>query len=108
MYPDLFGSKTAEGVVLYLCQLGRGHSRGIATKLGLSPSQVDRTMKRFESAGLVVGSTIGRTRLYELNPRLPFKKELIALSDRFFEFMSEEERGKYIERRRPRRSGKTL
>ena len=108
MFEELFGSKTGEGVILYLSYLGEGHPRGIATSLGLAPSQVDRTMKRLEAGGIVVGQFAGRTRIYQLNPRLPFKKELIALADRILSSMPESEREKYIERRRPRRTGKRL
>jgi DNA-binding transcriptional ArsR family regulator len=108
MFEDLFGSRTGEGVILYLSVLSEGHSRGIASALGLSPSQVDRTMKRLENGGIVVGKFVGRTRLYELNPTLPFKKELIALADRILMSMPDRDREKFIERRRPRRTGKKL
>ena len=108
MFEDLFGSKSAEGVILYLAYLGEGHSRGIATALDLSPSQIDRTMKRLEAGGIVVGQFIGRTRQYQLNPRLPFRKELIQLADKILLAMPQSEREKYIERRRPRRTGKRL
>jgi len=108
MYPDLFGSKTAEAVILYLGYLGEGYPRAIAKKLSLSPSQVDRTMKRLEAGGLVVGKFVGQARVYELNPRLAFKKELIAMVDKIMTSMPEVEREKFIERRRPRRTGKQL
>lgn len=108
MFEELFGSKTAEGVIIYLSYLGSGHGQCISEQLSLSQSQVDRTLKRLEAGSIIVGKLVGRARVFEINPRLPIKKELIALVDKMIEVMPEREREKYIERRRPRRTGKKL
>ena len=108
MLEGLFGSETAEKVILYLAYVGEGHIRGIASNFQISPGQVDRTIKRLEAAGIIVAKQAGRTRLFRLNPALAVKKELIALADKAIATMPEQEREQYITRRRPRRTGKRL
>jgi len=108
MLAGLFGSETAEKVILYLAYVGEGHIRGIASNFELSPGQVDRTVKRLEAAGIIVAKQAGRTRLFRLNPSLVVKKEVIALADKAISAMPQSEREKYIQRSRPRRTGKPL
>jgi DNA-binding transcriptional ArsR family regulator len=108
MLKGLFGSETAEKVILFLAHVGEGHIRGIAANFKLSPGQVDRTIKRLEAAGILVAKQAGRTRLFQLNPHLAVKKELIALADKAISVLPEHERSFYIQRRRPRRTGKRL
>ena len=108
MLEQLFGGKTAEGIILYILTSGSGYIRGIASQLDLEKSQVDRTIKRLEAAGILVSKLAGRTRVFELNPRLAYKKELTALVDKAMSVMPDKEREKYIVRTRPRRTGKSL
>lgn len=108
MLEGLFGTETAEKIILYIAYVGEGHIRGIAANFKLSPGQVDRTMKRLEASGILVAKQAGRTRLFQLNPSLTVKKELIALADRAITVMPQQEREKYIQRLRPRKTGKRL
>lgn len=108
MLDTLLGSKTAEQVILYICYVGEGHIRRIAKQLNLSSSQVDRTIKRFEAGGILVAKDVGRTRVFSINPRLAIKAELIALVDKCFSLMTDAERAPFTQRKRPRRTGKTL
>lgn len=108
MLKDLFGSSTAEKVLLYIAYTGEGHIRAIAKNFSLSPGQVDRTIKRLEAGGILVAKEVGRTRLFQLNPSLAVKNEIIALADKAISVMGVEERELYVQRRRPRRTGKKI
>jgi hypothetical protein len=108
MIAALFGSETAEKVILFIAYVGEGHIRGIASNFKISPGQVDRTIKRLEAGGILVAKQAGRTRLFQLNPMLAVKKELVALADRAIATMPPQEKELYIQRKRPRRTGKRL
>ena len=81
----------------------------IAATHGSSVSVVLKQLTRLENAGVLVSRTLGRTRLYELNPRWFFYKELRALLEKALTALPAEElKRHYRARRRPRRPGKPL
>ncbi len=104
----IFGSSTAEKMLLYLEQYGEGYAREISSVFdGVSVSMVLGQLKRFERAGLLTSRLRGRTRLFTWNPRYPFLSEVRALLRKALQVLPEEERRRYFAaRRRPRRSGK--
>jgi hypothetical protein len=109
MLEALFGSATAERVLLYLQVYEQGYVRGIASTFELPVSQVQAQLVKFEDAGLLVSSTVGRTRLYVWNPRNPFVAPLRALLEEIVRALPEAEvRAYFRERRRPRKAGKPL
>jgi DNA-binding transcriptional ArsR family regulator len=74
---------------------------------GSSLSSVQKHLENLEKNGIVVSRLKGKTRLYDLNPRSPFKKELTSLLEKIYSFINENEKEKFIVRRsRPRRKGK--
>jgi DNA-binding transcriptional ArsR family regulator len=107
MLDTLFGNKAAERVLLYLANYGEGYPRQIAATYGSAVSVVLKQLSRLEDGGILVSRSLGRTRLYQLNPRWFFYKELKALLEKALEALPEDEVKKhYRERRRPRRAGK--
>jgi hypothetical protein len=69
----------------------------------------DRTLpaEKMEAAGILYSQLRGKVRLYGLDPRYPFRKELESLLKKAFDFLSQDDKDKYyIRRRRPRQSGK--
>ena len=109
MLESLFGNKTAERVLLYLANYGQGYPREIAATHGSSVSVVLKQLTRLESGGILVSRMLGRTRLYELNPRWFFYKELKAILDKALAALPKEElKRHYRARQRPRRAGKPL
>lgn len=109
MLEILLGNKTAERVLLYLANYGQGYPREIAATYGSSVSVVLKQLTRLENGGILVSRMIGRTRLYELNPRWYFQKELKVLLDKALAALPAEElKTHYRARRRPRRGGKPL
>jgi len=103
-----FGSATRTRILLALRLMGSSYSRELARVLGTALNNVQGAMRSLEADGLVVGRAIGRTRLFELNPRFFAASELNALLDK----LATADRGLQDTiaalRRRPRRTGKPV
>lgn len=105
----LFGSETAEKVLLYIQNYGSGHPRGIAVTFDMAVSQVQRQLERFEREGLLASRLVGRTREYRWNPRYLFLAETQALLEKALTNLPDDYLEKYFRARmRPRRKGKPL
>jgi hypothetical protein len=62
-----------------------------------------------EQDGILYSKLKGKVRLFGMNPRYPFKKELEAFLEKSLSFVPAAERERlYMPRRRPRRTGKPL
>lgn len=109
MLESLFGSASAEKVLLYLENYGQGYARGIADAMELAPSQVSKQLEKFEDGGILISSEAGRTRIFTWNPRNPLVKPLQELLRQALDAMPEQEAERYYRRRtRPRKAGKPL
>jgi hypothetical protein len=109
MLVPLLGSKGSEKVLIFIAARGEGYAREISQFFETDISTIQNQLDKFEVGGILVSTTKGRTRLYTLNPRYPFLKELKQLLDKALTFYPEDEREKLVmERRRPRRRGKPL
>jgi hypothetical protein len=105
----LFGSETAEKVLLYMENYNTGYPRGIAVNFDLPVSQIQRQLERFEREGILASRLIGKTREYQWNPRYLFRNDLSALLKTALSNLPEEHQRKYFRNRmRPRRKGKPL
>lgn len=104
----LFGTRTRTNVLLAIHLLGETHAAELANLLEISLSHAQKTVYSLEKAGIVVVTSFGKTRRIQINPRYPFKADLMALLSKMAE--SEKwliERASTL-RRRPRRTGKPL
>jgi transposase len=109
MLASLLGSKGSEKVLIFIAARGEGYAREISQFFDMDISTIQNQLDKFELGGILASTTKGRTRLYALNPRYPFLKELKQLLDKALSFYPEDEREKLLmERRRPRRRGKPL
>ena len=105
----LLGSELREWLLLYLLSYGDSYPRELAQELGFALLAVQRQLRALEDGGVVYSRLRGRTRLYRLNPRYPFRRELEALLRRCLEALPARERERlYTPRRRPRKPGKPL
>ena len=105
----ILGNATVEKVLLYLHRYGKGYAREIAQCFGLALNGVQQQLKRLETGGVIVSMLYGRVRMYEFNPRYPFREELEALLGKAFSFVSDSDRRAfYMKRTRPRKQGKKL
>ena len=109
MLEVLLGSSAAERVLMYLQNYEQGYGREIAATFGMAQSQVRKQLEKFESGGVLVSRLVGRTRLYQWNPRNPLVPAIRALLSAAIDSLPPADRQRYMRRRtRPRRSGKAL
>ena len=109
MLESLFGNQTAEKVLLYIVNYGEGHTSGIAQTFDIPKSQIRKQLIRLENGGILIGRSVGNIRMFQINPRCPFKKEIESLLEKGLALASDSDKEKYYrQRRRPRRTGKGL
>jgi DNA-binding transcriptional ArsR family regulator len=109
MLETIFGNKTAAKLMLYLFHYGEAYANGVAKDMGITLSQIQKQLDKFEMAGILVSKKIGTTRIYEFNPKLGVVKKIKELVGVFYDSIPLEERQKLFgERRRPRRRGKPV
>jgi len=105
----LLGSRSKERILIYLMARGEGYAREMSRFFSTGLAPLPKQLESLEAAGGLVSRSVGRTRLFELNPRYPLLRELEALLKKALAFYSVEDRDRLaMNRRRPRRSGKPL
>jgi len=103
----LFGSEKKEKILLYIYTHGDGYAREIARTFSLYVNTVQNHLLQLEEGGVLYSKLRGKVRLFGINPRYPFKKELEALLEKTLTFIQADEKEKfYTPRLRPRRTGK--
>ena len=109
MIEAIVGSEGAERVLLFLAARGSGYQREIAYNWSMDVSTVQNHLLRMERDGLLVSRTVGRTRVFEFNPRYAFKDEVKALLDKALTRLPPNVQEQLtLQRKRPRRTGKPL
>jgi DNA-binding transcriptional ArsR family regulator len=103
-----FGSTTRTRVLVALRLLGSSFPRELARLLSVSPSLVLKALRTLERDGLVAGRTMGRSKVYTLDPRYFAKDDLQRYLARLSEADIEIRQRAAQLRRRPRWSGKPL
>ena len=109
MLSKIFGNETAEKVLLHVFHYGQIHASAVAQDRGVALTPVLRQLGRFEEAGVLVSKMVGKSRLYQFNPKSPFSAPVQALVKIVYESMPMETRETLFGvRRRPRRKGKPV
>ncbi len=109
MIEAIVGSQGAERVLLFLAARDSGYPREIASYWSMDVSTVQNQLLRMERDGLLVSRKVGRTRVFEFNPRYVFKDEVRALLNKALtQLPSDVQDQLTLQRSRPRRSGKPL
>jgi len=109
MLEPLLRSRSTERVLIFLVARQDGHARDIARFFETDLYAIQRQLDKLETGGVLASRPAGRTRLYTLNPRYPFLKELRELLLKALSFYPPEERERLtMNRRRPRRRDKPL
>lgn len=103
-----FGGEGRTRVLLALRVLSESYPRELARLLGMPFSTVQKALGSLEKDGLVAGRAVGRTRVFQLDPRYFARDEL----QRFLLRLAEPELALQARvatlRRRPRRTAKPL
>ena len=101
-----FGSMTRTRVLLALSLLGESYPRELSRVLRAPLNGVQQALRGLERDGLVAGRSVGRTRVFQLDPRY-FARDALK---QFLRRLAGPEAGLRKEvaalRRRPRRTGK--
>lgn len=109
MLEPILGSKSSERVFIFLLARETGYPTEIARFFEADLYAIQRQLERLESADVLVSRKVGRTRVYQFNPRYPFLIELKALLSRVLDFYPDEIREALLmNRRRPRKKDKPL
>ncbi len=106
----LFGGKAAAKVLLFVENYGEGYASSIARTFEVPLSEIQKQLKKFEDAGILVSRKVGTSRMYTWNPRDPALDGLRQILRSTLDYGIPKERlTKYFrQRRRPRRTGKPL
>jgi len=106
---SILGSESCEQVLVFLLAREQGYPMEISQFYGVSKMPIQKQMGKLEADGVLVSRLVGRTRVYQFNPRYYCLKELKALLQKALEAYPPELREKLLmNRRRPRRAGKPL
>ncbi len=103
-----FGGQARTRVLVALRLLDSSYPRELSRILAIPVSAASRALAGLERDAIVAGRTVGRSRVYSLNPAYFARAELAAYLARLSE-ADPELRVRAAEiRRRPRRTGKPL
>jgi predicted transcriptional regulator with HTH domain len=109
MLKSIFGSEIRGKILLFIYTHGESYPTEIARALGCYVNSIQNQLANLERDGVLYSRLKGTVRLFGINPRYPFKKELIAFLEKGLIFIPQEERERlYRPRLRPRQSGKPL
>ena len=96
-------------VLLFLQNYDGGHASRIARTFGVSVMGIQRQLKRLEDNGVLVSRSIGSSRVFTFNDRIPTVKHLRAFLQSELDDLPDEFTTEYFrQRQRPRRSDKPL
>jgi predicted transcriptional regulator len=105
----LLGSRSSEQVLIFLLARNEGYPTEIAEFYDADLYAIQRQLEKMESSNILVSRKVGRTRVYEFNPRYALLEELRSILEKALSYYPEEIREDLMmNRRRPRRSDKPL
>lgn len=109
MIEAIVRSRSAEEVFIFLVARGQGYATEIAEFFDSELYAIQKQLNRLEEEDVLVSRKVGRTRVFEFNPRYPFLDELQEFLAKVLEFYPEDLKERLLmNRRRPRRTGKPL
>lgn len=106
--PKLFGSSTRTSVLVLLRLLEESYTAELAKMLSVRSSAIKKIVDALELESIIVGRSVGRTRVLTLNPRYVAAAELKALLWKLGERDFELQKLAGTKRKRPRRAGKAI
>jgi hypothetical protein len=109
MLEPILGSKSSEQVLIFLIPRETGYATEIARFFDADLYAIQRQLARLENSDVLVSRNIGRTRVFQFNPRYPFLSELKALLTKALSYYPDEiKEALLMNRRRPRKKEKSL
>jgi len=111
MLEALFGNPTIEKILFYVLKNKTCYALQLKQQFQTQLSTMQHALQRLEAGGILVSTLVGKTRIFQFNPRYPFLKKLCAFLQYAYETLPQDIQDKYYEapiRKRPRRTGKPL
>jgi DNA-binding transcriptional ArsR family regulator len=108
MISSPFGSRTRTETLLALVLMESSYPRELARLAGTAVNNVQSALRSLERDGLVVARSVGRTRLFQLNPRYFAATALRRLLEKLAAADTDLQARVAALRRRPRRTSKRL
>ena len=109
MLETILGNETAAKLMLYLIHYGEAYANGVAKDMGITLSQVQKQLDKFEEGGILISKKMGNIRIYKFNPKQGIVKKFIKMVEAFYEAIPLSQREEMFDvRRRPRRKGKPV
>jgi predicted transcriptional regulator len=109
MLDKIFGNETISMIYLNLFHYDEVYSALIEKNTGIGSRAVLNQLNKMEEAGVLVSRSVGRTRLYQFNPKSPFVKPIKEIIEIIYSNMNIKMKEKmFKERMRPRAKGKEV
>jgi len=103
----LLGSKNRGRILIFLQARGKGYAREIARFYDTDYYPIYDQLGKLELGGIIVGEKVGRTIVFQFNPRYALLAELRMLLEKTLSYYPEDLQAQLLlNRRRPRRRGK--
>ena len=109
MLEPIVGSKSSEQVFMFLVARDKGYATEIARFFDADLYAIQKQLERLENSDVLISKKVGRTRVYQFNPRYPFLNELKKLLEKVLVFYPVDIKEDLVmNRRRPRKKDKPL
>jgi len=109
MLKELFRSKIAEEVLLYLYHYQEIYPGGIAGDYKKAISPYQNQLDKFEQAGVIISRLVGKTRTYIFNKKNPLTRPFMEMIRLVYEAIPLEDKEKlFPKRRKPGIKGKPV
>jgi DNA-binding transcriptional ArsR family regulator len=107
MFKAIFGSDKRGRILLFILTHGESYAAEISRIFNYHLFSVQNQLLRLEKDGILYSKRRGNVRLFGLNPKYPFKTELVSLLEKALLFLSPREIDLFYKPRlRPRLTGK--
>jgi len=113
---SILGNRSAAYVLLFIEAYGSGYASQISKTFDIPLTSVQQQLRKLANSGVLVSYTVGKTRVFEFNPRGATVRNLRSFLSEELKFLSSDAcslpkeiyQQIFCQRRRPRRAGKSL
>lgn len=102
MLEVLFGGQNVERILQYLLARDSAYAREIALFYDVTQATIKKQLDKLEKGSIIVAQDYGNMRIYKLNQRNIYMKELIALLLKVRSTYEPEERARLVKKDRTR------
>lgn len=103
----LFRAESQEKILLFLLVRKQGYAKEIADFFEVGVTPIQKQLLKLEEEGVLVGKTIGKSRVFQFNPAYRLKTQLESLLQGALQaYPNEIKQQLILNRTRPRRTGK--